>query len=419
MSTPTDEMTDPTTTTSQGQNPPPPPPPGGNWRTTPVWRIPDDDTDDPERGRLGGVIAGLCRAYGFDLRSTRIAVVIAAIVFPVTLLAYVAAWVLLPSRPEDAAPIGDIVRDRRRLPVLIAIGLVLVAGSLGSFGAWFLFRGAPWGLALVALGVLLWLSSGLGRRSSPPASGASGEHATGDAVRSGFAPPSPHPATAATATTAATTAAMPSTTLQPRRRRRRMPLGWVSLAVAAVFIGVVSVVEAAGGWQAPALWIAVAALGIVTAGLALSAAVNRSWLPLMPLVVVASAITFLSVAQPRLDGGLGERSVAPLTVEVAERPVRLGAGELEIDLRAMPATDMRITAEVGIGRLHVIVPADAELRLETDLGAGVVQVDGADIASGMRQSDTRNVDARSGEATHVIVLDLRVGMGQIAVDRAR
>lgn len=407
MSTPTDEMTEHQTT--------PPPPPSGSWRTAPVWRIPDDDTDDPERGRIGGVIAGLCRAYGFDLRSTRIAVVIAAIVFPVIVLVYVAAWVLLPSRPEDAAPIGDVLRDRRRLPVLVAIGLVLVAGSLGSFGAWFLFRGAPWGLALIALGVLLWLSTGLSRRPSPAAPGGTGPAATSEATQATFAPPTPGaPVTAPSAPTTATVA-----TARPSTRRRRVPLGWVSLAVAAVFVGVVSVVEAAGGWQAPALWIAVAALGIVTAGLALSSAVNRSWLPLIPLVLVASAITILAIAQPRVDGAVGERSVAPLTLEVAERPVRVGVGELQIDLRAMPAVDQRITAEVGIGRLHVIVPHDAELRLETELGGGVVQVDGADIASGMRQSDTRIVEARSGVATHVITLDLRMGMGQIAVDRAR
>ena len=72
---------------------------------------------------------------------------------------------------------------------------------------------------------------------------------------------------------------------------------------------------------------------------------------------------------------------------------------------------------MGIGRLHLIVPADANLQLDTSVGAGVLQVDDIDLVSGMRNEDDRLVPAKDAPATATITLDLRVGMGQIDIDR--
>ena len=139
--------------------PPAPPSAGPRWYQRPVAR-------DPHDHKLGGVIAGLSRTYGFDVRTTRIAVAIATLVLPMLAIVYIAAWVLLPSEPEQAASLEQIARDRRRVPLYIAIGLVLVFGGLGSFGSWFLFGGFPWGVGLIAVGVLLWVAPSLGRSSS-------------------------------------------------------------------------------------------------------------------------------------------------------------------------------------------------------------------------------------------------------------
>jgi hypothetical protein len=81
-------------------------------------------------------------------------------------LVYIAAWVLLPPTPATARPVDAVLKDRSRLPLLAATVLVLAAGVIGSLGSWFLFSGAPWGLVLIGLGVLLWAST---RRTSTPA----------------------------------------------------------------------------------------------------------------------------------------------------------------------------------------------------------------------------------------------------------
>ena len=143
---------------------------------------------------VGGVLSGLCRTYGFDRRTTRIALVLASFVLPVLVLVYVIAWILLPDSPAQAQPLVDVVGDRRRFPLYVALGLVVVAGGLGSIGSWFVFGDFPWGVGLVALGVLLWMTPTLrpGRR------GRDAQGATG---------PAPFPAPGA-----------------PRARQRRQPV---------------------------------------------------------------------------------------------------------------------------------------------------------------------------------------------------
>ena len=414
---PTEPVTAEPVTAEQPPNPPPPPRTG--WTNTPVSRIPRDDPDREHRGRVGGVVAGLSHAYGFDLRTTRIATVIAMIVLPVLVLVYVAAWVLLPPDRSQAAPIGAVLSDRRRLPLLVTIGLVLLVGSLGSFGAWFLFRGAPWGLALIGLGVLLWVSTGSRNGSPAAAPGAQGTPTEPWHVR-GASPTADTPTADALTTEHLTDGTLTAgTPVAAAPRRRRWPIASAGVVLALLWAGTAAVVEAAGGWNAPALWVIVSAFGVVAAGLAVSALVNLRWWPILPLLPVAGLIVMLAVAQPRLDGPSGERTIVPLTLADAEKVQHVAAGELEIDLRLLPAGsgDLTITAEVGIGRLHLIVPADANLQLDTSVGAGVLQVDDIDLVSGMRNEDDRLVPAKDAPATATITLDLRVGMGQIDIDR--
>jgi phage shock protein PspC (stress-responsive transcriptional regulator) len=400
------------------------PPPGApaGWRHTPLSRMPKGG---PDGGKVGGVVAGLSRAYGFDLRTTRIATVVAMVILPVLLLVYLAAWVLLPETPEQAQPIEAVLRDRRRLPVLIVIGLVLVVGGIGSLGSWFLFRGAPWGLVLVALGVLLWVSSNH-RRDTPPPPTSSGSDTTGTGTSvtgtpvagSAFPPPT---ATSATVKSAASTSGLTATTLQPRvaaPRRPRWPITSIGVGIAALWLAGAALFEALGWFQPEALWMIVTALGIVLVAMLISIIVNRSWVLPFLFVPLAGALVMLSVAQPRLDGASGQRTVQPATVALAETPQRLAAGQLTIDLRDVPLQgDVAVTAEVGMGQLRLFVPSDAEIEVRTSVGAGEVRLDGADIINGVRQHDTRMVAPTQPPAAGKFVLNLTVGMGQITLER--
>jgi phage shock protein PspC (stress-responsive transcriptional regulator) len=380
-----------------GPEPGPGPQPGRlPWYQVPLWR-------DRDQNRLGGVIAGVSAAYGFDRRATRIGYFLAAFVVPALVLLYLVAWALLPDDPAEAESLESIVKDRSRLPLYIALGIVLVAGGLGSFGSWFLFGGFPWGVALIALGVLLWVVPTWRRNSTP------------------VAPPPPG--------TAAWTAAGGPVTVDPtgavapvRRRRRRWPIG--SLTLLAVIVGATigQVGENLDWWELNTRGAIVLGTLVVVAGLVVSVIVNRAWL-LVPLALVTAAglLVFTSI-DANLDGPTGERTIRPTAVTDLVGRSNQGIGELTVDLRDLELGDgsTPVRAEVGFGRLHVIVPDDVRVEVRGRVGAGELRVDRRTIADGWRL-DERVVIAGPGVAdddTRVLVLDLQIGGGQIDVDRS-
>ncbi|MBI4933656.1 MAG: PspC domain-containing protein [Actinobacteria bacterium] len=420
-----------------------------HWTRTPLSRIPKGGIDG---GKVGGVVAGVSKAYGFDLRTTRIATFIAMLILPVLLLVYLAAWVLLPETPAEAQPIGAIVTDRRRMPLMIVIGIVLVAGALGSLGSWFLFDGAPWGLLLIALGVLLWMTATRNDAPPmPPATGGPTPHVTpdgaGDPWATTFPPPTPttatdEPTTVSTPitdqyaavspspvdTTPGTTTpgtTMPGTTRSipvvvsaPRRPRR--PIGSIGVGIAVLFVAAAAALEALGRWDATALWVIVGALGIVMVALMVSTIVNHSWLLPIPLFLLGLVVLSLVLAQPDLDGESGNSTVRPDTVAAAQERQHLAAGQLTLDLRDVPfeaGEPVVMEAEVGVGQLRVLVPANIDVEVRAEVGAGETTVWGDQVSEGFRQETTRSSDAAVAPAEGELSLDLRVGMGQISVER--
>jgi phage shock protein PspC (stress-responsive transcriptional regulator) len=362
------------------------------WWEVPVAR-------DRDEGKVGGVVAGLSRAYGFDLRTTRIAVVIATVVLPVLALAYAVAWVLLPEQLEHAVPLRSVVTDRRRLPLMVAVAVVLIAGGLGSFGSWFFFGGPSWGVGLIAIGLLLWVMPkvGSGTRSIPPV----------DNTTTFAPPPAPVP------TPAAVKAAEP--------KRRRYPIAASAILAMCVYVTITAVGDAVSWWHSSVLWVAVIALIIVITGILAGAIVNRHWFGVPLAVLLMAMLTALLVTHPNLNGGVGTRTVRPTTVAAATHREVLAAGQLTLDLSGVKVgeTPINVRGEVGFGRLHVLVPHNAVVQINTDLGAGHVVVGGHEVASGMHQHYlvTDRPTGASTTSKETIVLTLKVGGGEIAIDR--
>ena len=78
-----------------------------SWIDVPIAR-------DRTEGRIAGVVAGVSKAYGFDRRTTRLAVALGTLVIPGIIALYIAAMIFLPRTREEPRTLRAIVTDRRR-----------------------------------------------------------------------------------------------------------------------------------------------------------------------------------------------------------------------------------------------------------------------------------------------------------------
>jgi signal transduction histidine kinase len=126
---------------------------------------------NPDRGVLGGVCAGIGQALGIDPIVVRIAFVAGAAVSGVGIVAYVLAWLLLPSDAPSAVSRLRLAR-RGAVEVAAGVGFLLLAALLGLREIGFPFSDAlTWPLVLVAAGgALIWRQSlGGAPAPAPPA----------------------------------------------------------------------------------------------------------------------------------------------------------------------------------------------------------------------------------------------------------
>jgi phage shock protein PspC (stress-responsive transcriptional regulator) len=133
---------------------------------------------------------------------------------------------------------------------------------------------------------------------------------------------------------------------------------------------------------------------------------------LVALLLVAVAI-FVAVFPVHLNRGVGDRTYAPANVSDLHRSYKLGVGDLKLDLRniRLPVGETKLTARVDVGGLRVIVPSDAAVRVQGDVGLGYLNLLGAG-------NDGRNVDDSVTETgARVLVLDAHVGVGSLRVSR--
>jgi hypothetical protein len=278
------------------------------------------------------------------------------------LLAYVAAWLLVPE--EDALPSE---RPGRAATIAGAIALVLAVCVLplwnGPFGGH--WSGPFVGLVFLGLaGLGVWyLASG----EAPAAAGS------------------------------------------VRDILRRAGFGLALLAVCAIL-------AVGGAWATAAGGGAVVAGVIVVLGAWLVASAfigGARWL-ILPALALALPAGVVSAADLDIRGGIGERQYRPLAADQVRDTYRLGVGQLIVDLRdaKLPAGDRRVHIDLGVGQVVLVVPRDVCVATSARLGAGEVDVFDRNSAG----VDVDWQDERTAPANRTrLVVDGDVGVGQLAV----
>jgi phage shock protein PspC (stress-responsive transcriptional regulator) len=128
---------------------------------------------------------------------------------------------------------------------------------------------------------------------------------------------------------------------------------------------------------------------------------------LIPLVVGIVVVSLYA----HLGDGIGNRNYQPVSA-AARTDYRVGVGNLQLDLSraALPATQTRIHAHIGIGHLVLLVPQGMAVRINGHVAWGRADVLGYEEGG---HDVTDNVGSNAAQ----LVVDADVGIGQIDVSR--
>jgi phage shock protein PspC (stress-responsive transcriptional regulator) len=202
--------------------------------------------------------------------------------------------------------------------------------------------------------------------------------------------------------------------LRKHRDRPRRLLGLAVIGLAAILA-----LSSAHIWPSPGnLWVAVALLVAAVAWWRSGAAsVGRRRIVVASLLgAFALAIIGLVLAiRVPLFAGIGNRNDAPAVAQDIHSKYTLGIGRLDLDFSnvQLPKGQTFVKATVGIGNLQVAVPQDATVDVVGRAQAGDVQLLSQDD-NGLHVRS--HIVDRTGSG-RVIVLDLRTGLGKVAVTR--
>ena len=417
---------------------------------------------DRANGMLGGVCAGVAEAYDLDVVLVRVLWVVAGVLW-IGVPAYLVAWIAIAPADEPGKP-----HHRRRDPgtfvglVLIAIGVTIASNHLLPHGLRLDRFGGPFLLIAGGLVILLvrrrgeYEPAGAGPGPGPApepadatgdtptaedatAANLSGSDVTGAALAGAHSltgpttpPPLSRPAGALPEPTEpllvppsawTQTQEWPSSARSRRRtarferraQRKRPFITPVTISILLIGAGIASLLQATGALDVNLTVVLAIGTCVVGAALITAAFFGRAHLLILVGIALLAATSIANTIDVPLRGGIGHRVYRPLHVTEIQHDYRLGVGNLEIDLRAVPlaARTTDVDAQVGIGELTVDVPSSVRVVVDAHAGAGSTLLFGRQ-SGGWPENDQQAI---AGTGPGLLHLDLRVGVGQVRVRR--
>ncbi|MFC8346167.1 PspC domain-containing protein [Streptomyces sp. NPDC057280] len=168
------------------------------------------------------------------------------------------------------------------------------------------------------------------------------------------------------------------------------------------------------------------ALIVLGLGIAVSSFFGRTGAGSIFLAVLTSGLLAGAAAVPKDIGTDWVReNWRPAAVADVQPKYDLGTGVGTLDLSKLDLTKARTVttrAEVGVGKLKVIVPKDATVKVHIDVGVGDIQLPGdnqedVDVEPGKYKEATLT-PAKGVKPSGTLDIDLQVGVGQAEVSRA-
>jgi hypothetical protein len=198
------------------------------------------------------------------------------------------------------------------------------------------------------------------------------------------------------------------------RRRSLLPLA-TGLLIAG--LGVVGLLDATGAVNVD--WRIVLAAAVVGLGalVVLGALTGQriGGVVILGLGVLAALALAFAVRVP-VFSGIGNQVDHPATVAAVHSSYEHGIGNFRVELQdvSLPVGSTHVKVTLGIGNLTVTVPSDVTVAVDGRASAGNVRLLGHED-NGTHVHE-KVVDAGTHPA-RVLVLDARVGLGQLTVQR--
>jgi phage shock protein PspC (stress-responsive transcriptional regulator) len=168
------------------------------------------------------------------------------------------------------------------------------------------------------------------------------------------------------------------------------------------------------------------ALIVIGLGVAISSYLGRTGAGSIFLAVLTAGLLAGAAALPKDIGTHWTKETwRPAAVAEVQQKYDLGTGVGTLDLTRLDLTKgqtVTARAEVGVGKLKVIVPKDATVQLSIDVGVGDIQLPGddqedVDVEAGKYKEATLT-PPKGTKSSGTLDLDLQVGVGQAEVSRA-
>ncbi|GAA3374542.1 PspC domain-containing protein [Streptomyces sannanensis] len=401
---------------------------------------------------IGGVCGGLGRYCDIDPVIFRIVLGVLTVTGGIGLIFYGFAWLLIPAEDDDENEARRLLSGRVEGPALAAVlmalagcGLFLSMLNNGSLLAFAML------LSLAVAGSAVWSQR---RRLTAPESPLDPvtAQAVADAPPETKAPPAPGtpswwrdpivkdgstgpvpsgylwgPAGTVVDTMWTDTRPPVGYVREPAATRGPRSIGGLVLLLALIAGGLGTGLSWASLPIATSLQIGLAsALLVFAVGLVVSSFLGRTGFGTIMMACLTAVLLAGAAALPKSITSEWTRSTwTPASVATVQHRYELGSGVGTLDLGglAVPAGRTLTTgAEVGAGRIKVVVPKDVTVKIDAEVGLGDIQLPGegkhdVDVAPGRKTVRTLPPPAGAKPAG-TIELRLQVGLGQAEVTRA-
>ena len=357
--------------------------------------------------KVAGVAGGLGRHLNVDPTVLRVLFVVLCFFGGAGFVLYGVAWLLVPEdgRTEGALSMSDSTRNGVLIVTGVVAALLVVGDSWGGIGF-------PWPLVVIGLGALVYLA--FRERGPRPGSGmgttsTGSSMATSTASFAGSTPPetaSPEIASPESAFAdqppgppwipSPASYQPPLPPYQPPPRKTGPRLFGLTLALVAVALGVLGLVDVSGGGVADAAYPALA-LTVVGVMLVVGAFVGRAGGLILLGIVAALALTVTSLVGSfgNLDVRDGQRiDVSPTTAATVRDSYRMTSGRVSVDLSSIadPQALGGRTLDIGgrAGEVVLVLPSGIESDVTASVD-GPGQIDLPDRSSGGINTDLAGV----------------------------